>query len=242
MNKRIVTTAIIAFIAFFFSILGGFIYYENQNDGFQDLPIGASNGEWAIRAIAEDGDWVFTDIWDIESNSCFIFRGEITTIENQIIPFGDTEVSNHLYSVYTVQVLDVFKGDIYIEDTFMFIQMYKAEGLPRRLRRWHLTFLRSYETTGAIRVYLIRSQFSVGDDLIFFASSNSSGRRRLSRRTFLHRNTFQTVYRYAPQAVRDGHDNWVFEPINEHNNIVFTESDLLCIMERYNYLHYQKHY
>ena len=42
-------------------------------------------------------------------------------------------------------------------------------------------------------------------------------------------NPVQAVFRYTSNELRAEHDNWIFESVNIHNNLILTEYDLLWI-------------
>lgn len=220
-----------------------YIIYDNQNDGFQKLPPGAFNGEWAAQVITEERWGLYNiDIYKLESLSETITRVRVIDISEEIrrrprdliVYFFDTK---HLYTVYTVEILDVFKGgrilrqgggegqdfymyvdDIRIGEIMNFARLQKFEGLPRWRRRQRINELPTNED---ISIPLIRTPLAIGDDLIAFSQQGVFG----------FSNMIQTLYHYVPQEIRKGHYNWVFESVNPHNNIIFTESDLQRIRD-----------
>ena len=93
------------------------------------------------------------------------------------------------------------------------------EVLPESLDAMHISNIRSL-------VSFIRVPLSVGDDLILFLNVHGMLQRSPTRSRVTIFNSIQGAYRYTPQELRSSHENWVFESVNPHNNLVLTEADL----------------
>ena len=186
---------------------------SSSNDTvFNDLPKGAVNGEWSAMAVAEGHPGLFENIEELTRRAVHVIAVEVLDKRTEAALQRDLYV-DHLFTVYTVKVLEVYKGRLKREDIWSIKQIERLEGDSRQKVMQYDNVILRY----------IRVPISIGDKLILFID-DPWGRSSLLR-------TVQGIYRYTPAEVRAGHDNWVFESVNEHNNLIFTEADLLRIIE-----------
>jgi len=205
---------------------------------FSPLPPSAINGAWAATIVAE-GQTDFNSIDELATRSRYVIRGEIISESEKVmrvrppIP-GEYSGPRMLYSVYSLNVLYVYKGDVNVGDIINFIQVKGVQRTSYLLREREID--PEHHSHHRIRrfTYFVRNSFSVGDDLILFLNTPPSNaahyhsvRGRVDITTF---NPIQGAYRYTPQELRTG-DNWVFESVNEHNNLTLTEADLQRLRE-----------
>jgi len=100
---------------------------------FSPLPPSATNGAWAATIVAE-GHTAFDDIDDLAAGSRYIIRGEIISERDRVmwvrppIP-GEPDGLRHLYTVYRIEVSDVFKGNIKVGDIIEVAQIRKVRAL-----------------------------------------------------------------------------------------------------------------
>jgi len=201
-----------------------------RNFTFHDLPSGAVNGEWSIQAL-ESGFSMSEGIDQLAARVEYVVRVEIIDERYKVINTGPARYRNpHLYSIYKLQILDVYKGNVAIGDVIE---------ISQRAMTWRRPESYSDEQRGYHFAY-IRLPLEVGDDLILFLSfietfhQSETGSALITGGSIIIPsdktnmwifNRVQGIYRYTPQELRDN-DNWVFEPVNPHNNLVLTESDL----------------
>ena len=208
------------------------IYFSNHNNianiTFHDIPIGATNGEWTALAVAE-GIGVHENIEQLVSSVSYIIRGEIIDQKERGVGIGlpaDRMIA-YVYSFYLIRVTEVFAGGIEVGDIIEVSQRKSTRRPTTPYRRPH---------TGVIQTEYIRLPLQIGDDLILFLNFVESfttdfGESINSMTNIWTFNRIQGIYRYAPADIRDMYDNWVFENVNEHNNLVLTESTLQHIIE-----------
>ena len=200
---------------------------------FQDLPSGAVNGEWSIQAL-ESGISMSESIEQLATRVEYVVRAKIIDERYRVVNNGPVGYRvPYLYSIYELQILDVYKGDVAVGDII---------AISQRAMTWRQTenYSDEYGFLREGQMY-IRLPLEVGDDLILFLSfvetfsqgetgiiltTPGSGVIPPSDKTNMWIfNRVQGIYRYTPQELRDN-DNWVFEPVNPHNNLVLTEADL----------------
>jgi len=222
-------------VAIFLCVLFLSIHLVNsRRDHFRDLPQGAVNGEWAAWAVAEEHPSLFSSIEDLSSQATYIVRVSIMDEREEALGWGGTVRTYNLYSIYQLEVIEVYKGDIGIGEIMEFMQFYRlaavdmvdrqftAEGRRARHRRP----IRIPTSVDEILLSYIRLPYTVGDELILFLRNNIG----IGAWPPMLLNPIQGAYRYTPQEYRTG-DNWVFESVNEHNNLTLTEADLQRIRE-----------
>jgi len=200
---------------------------EIANMTFHDLPIGATNGEWSALAVAE-GTGVHGSIEQLASSVSYIIRGEIIDEREDIVGMGlpADRVPTYVYSFYLIRVIEVFAGEVEVGDIIEISQLKSTRRSNTPYRHPH---------TGAIRTGYIRLPLQIGDDLILFLnfveSFISFGESFSSMTNIWLFNRIQGIYYYAPAEIRAMYDNWIFNSVNEHNNLILTESILKSITE-----------
>ncbi|MCL2400879.1 MAG: hypothetical protein FWC91_14190 [Defluviitaleaceae bacterium] len=142
------------------------IIYALSNDGFQDLHIGATNGEWAAMAIAENNRFLYDSIDDL-FNSSIVIRAEVINERSEVISFGDSVQTHHLYALHQIRVLEVYRSSLEIDDIIEIRQLKQFEGLPRWQRLLFMHPLRATISDSSL-VNLVWVPISVGDELIMF--------------------------------------------------------------------------
>jgi len=211
--------------------------FNARRDHFRDLPRGALNGEWAAWAVTEGHPRLADSIEDLSSQSRYIVRVRIIDEREEALGWGGTARVYNLYSIYQLEILDVYKGNMPVGDNMEFMQFYRRAAVVLEQRQFTTGERRPRyrrptkppTTVDEIPLGFIRLSFEVGDELILFLGGSAMGIR--SRPSMLL-NPIQGAYRYTPQELRTG-ENWIFESINEHNNLTLTEADLLLIRERF---------
>ena len=174
-----------------------------------DLPVAATNGEWAQNAITQEHPRLFNTTQEIINETNNIVRGEIINISRGRLALQHGLRDNSLYSYYRFEIAEVYKGNMGISDIIYFIQ---ANRVSRRR-----TFYTNY-----ISINLITEHLIVGDELILFLDRPLIFR---DANTFMFQR-IQGIYRYTPKELRSNNDNWIFESVNPHNNLVLTQNDL----------------
>lgn len=198
---------------------------ESSNDIFYDLPLGAVNGEWSAKAVV-DGRQMSESIVELASNVSYVVRAEIIDKRIEVVNSGESIYSiPYMYSIYRLRVLDVYKGDIEINNIIEISQRKKRSFVNSGyLLEWNNTLIE-----------YIRIPLEIGDDLILFLNFVeefvSQGTVFSDMTNIWIFNRVQGVYRYTPVEIRIIHDNWVFEPVNPHNNLILTEEDLQQLRE-----------
>jgi len=194
---------------------------------FYDLPAGAIDGTWSSKAVS-DGRNLNNNIERLTLRSSYIVRAKIIDERYEVVTDSWHVPSVPiLYSFYRLKVLDVFKGEIGVGS---YIEISQIKGTRNPVNRYRCSM------DGYVRIEFIRVPLNVGDDLILFlryvnksiVSTDETSRDTMTVGRF---HPIQGVYHYTPLKERT-HDNWVFESVNEHNNLVLTEADLLWILER----------
>jgi len=194
---------------------------------FHDMPLGAVNGEWSAQIIAEGGG-LNNDIEQLASHVSNVVRAEIIAVRDETVSIGGDPHHKmpYIYSFYSLRVIDIFKGDVEIDDIIEISQIRKR-GFTRQMH---------WPENPQVQVEYIRLSLEVGDDLILFINPVEASRFRGGMTiedvefTWIF-DRIQGIYRYTPANIRTAHDNWVFESVNEHNNLTLTEMDLLQILE-----------
>jgi hypothetical protein len=187
---------------------------------FYDPPSAASNGEWAERAITEGHKTLRDSLEQLKNHSTHVVRAEIISERTEIIYYGKPGYQvPHVYSVYRLKILDVFMGEAKEGE---YIEILQGK------RRQHRFCPNAYENrdVNLIDADFIRLPLSVGDDLILFLQYHENAF-FITVDEYWHFNTLQGLYYYTPAEIRAECENWVFESVNEYNNLVFTEADLL---------------
>ena len=227
-----------------------FSIYALTSDGFQSLPQGATNGEWAARAVAESNPFLFSSIHDLVFDSVdarlaspsapvsrvhrvvSIVRAEVIDVQSKTVISCTSEMTTHLYSIYQIRVMDVYgKGVLSAGDVVDVRQLKQLEGMIR-MRRW-LTGSYPFRNPSELElVHGTRVPLVVGDDLILFLGKEvregwSVYPRRHGMVThYVIASPIQGIYRYTSQEIRGYCENWEFEPVNPHNNLILTVADL----------------
>jgi len=156
--------------------------------------------------IEEVDDWVERSdcIESLQTRSSAIIRAEILTkapgSHNDI---GDSERLETLYNEYQVRVLEVFKGQVELND-IMEIYQYTHRKLHDHFNDMLVSEKR-----------IIFTPLEIGDDLILFLLPGYSGRSII---------TSQSAYRS-----RFGVDNWIFDSHDPRNSLLLTSDDLVEI-------------
>ena len=202
---------VIAFILLFSPLL--FLFFLNV----RDLPRGATNGEWSAQlasGTARSHDIERLIVWG--SN---VVRAVIVSEETRQ-PFMYRRSCGYpgyrdSHTVYNIKIVEVFNGAWEVGNVVEVMQMQRIE---RRIYRrvWR-----------EVNASWVRIPIDIGDEFILILGVDQPG--RLSP---IRLDTIWGVYYYAPLDVRAGHDNWIFEPVNPHNNRVLTEQDLQYLLER----------
>lgn len=197
-------------------VIAPFIRYMSLSG----LPIGAVNGDWSARAVEEGHHSLVDTMEELIDTTELIVRGEIIGETRAIVSLGSRH-TRHLYTVYEFEVLENYKGGS-VGSVLDIIQVYRLESKR--------TFPADYPY-GAVPVHYIREDLSVGDELILFLRGpwppfvdGEFGVRR-GHRTVVIRN-IQGAYRYTPEELRYNHEDWIFESVNPHNNLILTEAYL----------------
>jgi len=221
--KKILCMAII--ILTLIVLINGFI-----TRNFRDLPLGATNGDWSAKAVRTGHPHLFYSIEHLAERVPNILRVQVISSSDRMLFSARGPEWRHVFTVYTLRVLDVFKGDIEKESYIEARQIRSiAMGDDRRRGRTHILPKEAYHFGRDYPSY-IRIPIEIEDDLILFLHDprRSEGFPAIPPRIL----TIQGVYRYTPKEVRVRYDNWMFESVNEHNNLILTEKDLLQIKKR----------
>jgi len=177
------------------------------------LPSGAVNGEWSARAVAEQHPIIadsFEQLLEIKPD---VVRVRVLNSRSESIPILQREFNvNHIFTIYEIEVLEVYRGNM---DTGKIVEIMQVE----RLRGRNLISFNFF------RPQHIRIPISVGCEYILFFSYTS----RIIQLWPYQVHPIQGIYHYTPEYMRAGYNNWTFESVNEHNNLVLTERDLLRI-------------
>jgi len=187
---------------------------------FVDLPLGATNGEWSERAVA-DGRELLESIEARSDRGRGVIKGEILSERDERLMLFTDGGPHNLHTVYEVKVLYTYRGNFETGDIIEIQQISQLCGQRQRIAGY---------PDGYISVRYIRLPLYVGDDLIIFLSDWPQVV-TLNRRNTLSFHSIQGLYRYTPLELRDNSDNWIFESVNEHNNLTLTEADLKHIRE-----------
>jgi len=221
-NKIFLTVGVLSFMLIAYLVSSILLQRHRAQDGFGYLPLGATNGEWAARFISERYLYLPSSIDELATRFPYIVRVEVYSARDET-PHTDLR---HIFTVYNLRVLEVYSGDVEIGEILTAMQIKRLVGSERML--WaEPTFFRE-AGENPLRPEFIRNSIYVGEELILFLPFIRIGWDLLSHWP-QRLPTVQGLYRYTPPEVRAGHENWVFESVNEHNNLVLTEKDLLRI-------------
>ncbi|MCL2217460.1 MAG: hypothetical protein FWB91_10645, partial [Defluviitaleaceae bacterium] len=219
--KIFLTVGVLSFMLIAYLVSSILLQRHRAQDGFGCLPLGATNGEWAARFISERYLYLPSSIDELATRFPYIIRVEVYS-ERDATPLSPKYV-RHIFTVYDLRVLEVYSGNVEIGEIVTTMQIKRLVGSERML--WaEPTFFRE-AGENPLRPEFIRNSIYVGEELILFLPT-------IRRGWELHSHwpqqlpTVQGLYRYTPAEVRAGHENWVFESVNEHNNLVLTEKDL----------------
>ena len=188
-----------------------------------------------------------------ESELAFIRENQVDTIETLIIPRGLSNLGGiiqgevigysverrrsgmpsgpgrgshreHLYMIYTIRIMGVYRGGLQEGQLIDLIQLKKYER-------------RTSNATHSDTIYhrfnfdYILVDLEIGDNVILFLRPGTIAL-PWSNQLFMHglggvflMDGFQSVYYYTPKALRYG-DEHVFEPVHPLNNVRFTAYDL----------------
>jgi len=192
------------------------------------LPIGAANGEWSAQAVEQGHPSLFDSIDEMTVVSRRVVRGEIIGItqERIALPYGErlgrpAPNTNHVYTVYQFKVLEIYRELEHIRGWFPIGEVLNIAQVSR-LENTN-TFPPNYPDD--VPVHYIRLPLHVGDELILFIDNHWPPLLSYQRIAFTAFHPIQGAYRYTSKEHRTG-DNWIFESVNEHNNLVLTEQDL----------------
>lgn len=199
---------------------------------FYHLPAGVTNGEWSALAI-EQG-YGHASIDELVLKSDHVVRVKIIDKRFQIFNIGRPGYARpYLYSVYSLKVLQVYKGDLEQYDIIEISQR-KMRNFPASQQENDLVQLDVRQNIRNIRIPL-----ATGDDLILFLNfveqfRSSTGYVILSdmENMWLF-NRIQGVYYYTAMCEMSMCEDWTFQPVNARNNLLFTTEDLNQIIERY---------
>jgi hypothetical protein len=227
-RRRMLITLLATGIPLLALLFGGLlILYARAETGFRALPEGATNGEWAAQAVAENNRHL-RDSHD--SFRGIVVRAEVIGERSEVLSFGDSVPTNHLYSFHQLKVIDVYRGSLKVGDVIAIRQIERLESWTN-YKRW---LQRNAQLSQSQMEYRIVHDtwvpLSVGDDLILFLSRNVylfEGGTELTSPQYLVSNPIQGVYRYVPSEFRDDCENFAFESVNPHNNLTLTVADLL---------------
>lgn len=133
-----------------------------------------------------------------------------------------------------------------VGDIFEFRQLEKHESIMR-YQLWRIQRdqrRRGSFTPNRTLVYDTWIPLSVGDDLILFLvygwwplhsviphTVRVAGQGSSWLSHYFISNPIQGAYRYTPAELRGGDENFAFEPVNPHNNLILTQADLLRFRE-----------
>ncbi|MCL2357755.1 MAG: hypothetical protein FWC70_11510 [Defluviitaleaceae bacterium] len=185
---------------------------------FNDLPDESINGEWSARAVEAGYRRLHNNIDELGQSSSHVVRGEIVSVRNRVVYAGIDYPVPAVHSFYRLKVSDVYMGNIEQDIIIKIMQI-------KRLTDGGMSSLRHSTADGGFNVNMIRLPLSVGDDLILFLTL-AEYHFFLNLNELWRFNSIQGVYRYAPENIRAGCDNWVFESVNAHNNLTLTVADL----------------
>lgn len=178
------------------------------------IPSGASNGEWAQRAVEEGHPSLFSTIEEMADTADHIVRGEIVNVRSgTVIHRYGVNISN-IYSFYSFRVLEVYSGSVAVDTVINLLQVSRVSH-------------RKDFSQDPVEISYISEHLSVGDELVLFLRPQMTA---LLTPYAFSLYPIQGAYRYTPSELRDSYENWVFESVNEHNNLIFTERDLLAII------------
>ena len=191
---------------------------------FHDLPAGAMNGEWSAMAVYAGIGIPSNNINELTARSGYVIRAKIISKRTEQVNIGTPDYKiPYLYSIYKMEILDIFKGNLEVGDIIEISQR-KKTSIPTEN---YSSEFRSYHTR------YIRHPIDIDDDLILFlnfvSQFTSSGVVFSDLENIWVFNRIQGIYRYAPLDVRNEYNYWEFESINEHNNLHLTRCDLLQI-------------
>ena len=189
---------------------------------FYDLPKEALNGDWAARANRIRHISLRDSINQLADDSSHIVRAEIISERTCVLYYGLDYPEPRVYSIYRFRVLDVYKGDI--------VEGEELEILQVKRLRYRLGDFENRQTD--INLNFIRMPLSRGDDLIIFLTYRGNPY-FLTVDELWSFCRLQGLYYYVSEETRGELDNWYFKSVNEHNNLTFTEADLLHILEMF---------
>jgi hypothetical protein len=259
---RIVLVSVLILIPIFLLI------YVLSHDGFQDLPSGAINGEWAARAVEENNSYIFDGVDDLINSPhnrrrvdavvrAIVLEVRAETVEITPALTPHTYSTHHLYTIYQIEVLDVYgKGVLDIDDVVDVIHIKQHESMERWFRwafntnPYHRRSNRRNPSDFSL-VHSTQVSLSAGDDLILFLHReqqediNAFPWERIDDEWvriedferpilthYLFSSPIQGIYRYTPQELRGDCENFAFESVNPHNNLTLTVADLLRFREQ----------
>jgi len=200
------TARYILFVIATFLIVGcqnsdnGLTIHEVSGDYeiFQDVDKLADASENIVRARIIDFT-VSDDLLMWREEDDFESELEDTGIDRDIL---DDQI--FIFTIYTVDILDVYKGDIQVGEQIEFMQLGGQIG--------NVLFINNDEVEVALE-----------DDLILFLSPNDEGPAMLL-------NPIQTAYHYSHNASKSL--NHKFKSVDSENNLELTSGDLNEISDR----------
>ena len=160
--------------------------------------------------IEEVDDWVERSdcIESLQTRSSAIIRAEILTKEPGSHTYiNDSERLEILYTQYQVRILEVFKGQVELDDILEIFQY------------THIKLYDPYKTMLISETRIIFTPLEIADDLILFLLPGYNERRIV---------TSQSAYRS-----RFGVDNWIFDNHDPRNSLLLTSDDLLEITAKH---------
>ena len=221
---------------------------------FNSLPSGRYNGEWAARAVYENSRFLRDSNVNL-SDRIAVIRGEIISERSEATRTGiwSADSPHNILSFHQIKVLEVYQGNFKAwtsSSELREVQIRVGDIIEvRQIKKYGCHTYRGRNASGIFEpsevdlVHRTWVPFSIGDDLILFLGAEM----HLNRPTgwqeipieewsynWIHyrvQNPIQGVYYYTPEELRGGQENWVFEPVNPHNNLTLTEADLLMILD-----------
>ena len=196
-----------------------FIWIFNQIDFcIRNLPPGATNGEWS-KMITGDEPSIPHNIESLAERNANVVRAVVLSKRNENVYWyrRGTFVEHDIHSVYQIEILETFSGDWEVGDIKYVYQINRMVGETRK----------HFRPTGILRRTVnysprfVRVPIYAGDELILILQPEP-GTRNLQYTL----NTITGIYRYTPRELSEDDENYVFEPINPHNNRTLSISDL----------------
>ncbi|MCL1924225.1 MAG: hypothetical protein FWF50_01415 [Defluviitaleaceae bacterium] len=151
----------------------------------------------------------------LASVSSYIVRAEIIYKKEMVAEGWDSFRTDNYYTLYKINILNVYQGYIEVGDTLEVVQFTKWRNYDPK--NWR-----------GVQYSIIHTPLEVGSDLILFLRPSEL---RFRNHIFWIRPeiTMQSAFYYTPIKYRYGYEDWIFESVDERNTLVLTEEILYSI-------------